>query len=124
MSLNLHLKDVVHHGVEAVACIALATWATSAFSSACIGYAAAKITYIGSRTLLDAYAPQLTKGTKRNISWLAGLVTGIGSLQVSANNINGKSMDTLTATATTLLVIGAGTGIRYLCDKSFKRLNS
>lgn len=120
--MRLALKDIIHHGIEAVAFIAVGTLAVSSCSSACIAYGMGKISYLGTRKLLDIFVPQMSKDVKRKISWGVSLFVGAGALYETVNKVAGLSISVLGAAVTTLVVSGISMGIRTLADKGFKLL--
>src|SRR4051812_6197557 len=76
MNIKLNAANIVHHGVECVAFVAIGTVVSSSFSAACAAYGAGKIAYIGTRILLDRTVPELSTGIKRSIGWAASLLAG------------------------------------------------
>jgi|GEM_PF-4211026 len=123
MSLNLSLRNVVHHGVEGLAFVAIGASCTT-LDSALGAYLAGKVVYLSAKTILDSCAPQWTQDSKRMISWTASLLTGCSVLQTALETITKQSVSFTAAMGTTLAVTGWSIAVRNLADKTVSWLTS
>ncbi|HEX2579803.1 MAG TPA: hypothetical protein VHK67_05335 [Rhabdochlamydiaceae bacterium] len=120
--MSLNVKNIVHHGTEAAAAIAIGTWVVSSFSSACIAYGTAKISYLAMRKTLEYVAPDLPKNINRTISYGVSLCVGGGVLHATTSQLTGYSMSILETCGKTLGITVGSMGIRALADKSYELL--
>jgi hypothetical protein len=130
-TISVNLKNVIHHGSEAIACIGLGAYAiaqttkTTAVSSLQIAsgaYGVGKLTYLGTKFFLSYIAPQIFKGTSRKISYAAALTASAATLYVTINYVTKDSLNAFTtATVTTGSTLG-GVAVRYVADKIYKHL--
>src|SRR4051812_28774947 len=95
VDMNINAKNIVHHGAECVAFVAIGTIGGLSFSAACAAYATGKITYLGTRMLLNAAAPTLSKQTQRSISWAASLLVGGSTLRIVQAEVAKQSVSAL-----------------------------
>ncbi len=117
MLSQITFKDVVHHGVEAIAFAAVGSWAVASPMSACAAYAIGKVTYLGTKKILEYVQPEMSIDYRRKIAWGTCLLTGGFTLHTAVEKITGVSMNALTSAGTTLGITGASIGIRVLADK-------
>jgi hypothetical protein len=118
------LKDIVHHGTEAAAYVAVGGLLTTNFGSAAAGYAIGKVTYIATRKLLDCCSPTWSKNFRRKISWTAALLAGGKTFQEVFQRTSDTSMDIAMTGAMTLLITGISIGCRSIADRSLKAATS
>ena len=121
--MHVKAKEIIHHGVEACAYIAIGTWAVSSFPVALASYSLGKITYLGTKKLLNENAPHLSLQANRSLRWGASLLTGGLTLQTLLAKETQQAMNIFAAMGTTLGVTAASLGCRIIGDKIYKYLH-
>ncbi len=117
--MDFSLKNVIHHGVEAAACIGVGSLVISSVTSATIAYGTAKISYMATRKLLSNYMPNMSLSLNQNISWGVGLLAGGGALYKATHLLAGPALNALETIGAEVVTTVSGMGVRALADKSF-----
>ena len=117
--MSINYKEVVHHGVEGLAFLAVGTYTTASFSSTCAAYAAGKTTYVLAKEFFKKNYPAFEKDTQRNISFVTALLVGGATLQFVMKNVACHSTSFFQAMVATLGFTAISLGARFLGDKTY-----